>query len=314
MPFRIALAAACLATAAPAAAQHSTGNALPAEPERDMEPAPAQPASPPPSHGQAGAAAGDLDLLKSTGTPGAGNGRPPGQTGASGHSAPPANPPARPATGPAPSGPVDQPAPQPASGARPAAASQTVSSAPAATPRGVSARASRKLEAYGGELEGWQVWAGARSGCWAVKPTVDQAAPQPAGDRLFEGPKPYLAMSMTPGDTRPSWRIIHEGLPTEDDRIFVEGGADWVETSSFADIRELDGKAIDVYGKGEMLRGDVRMTFETTGKIEMSGLGATLDRLARCARGEDAPAVDPSPDTPATSAEAAPAADPADDT
>ena len=126
-------------------------------------------------------------------------------------------------------------------------------------------------------------------------------------------------MSMTPGNTRPSWRIIHEGLPTEDDRIFVEGGAEWVETSSFPDIRALDGKAIDVYGKGEMLRGDVRMTFETTGKIEMSGLGATLDRLVRCARGEEAAAGDPSAAAPATSAgavpaEAAPAADPADDT
>jgi len=111
----------------------------------------------------------------------------------------------------------------------------------------------------------------------------------PSANRLFDGPKPFMVVTLAAPGARPSWRIIHEGLPTHDDRVFVEGASGWVAPSSFNSIIELDSKAIDVYGKGEMVRDGMAMTFETTGKIDMSGLGATLGTLARCANGQPAP-------------------------
>ena len=189
------------------------------------------------------------------------------------------------------------PAPEPAAAASPepaAAVAETPATSPTPPPQTVptAVQPDRDLAPYGPPATGWQVWSRVRAGktaCFAVKPAIDQAAPTPAAGRLFDGPKPYVIVSVTAPGAQPAWRIIHDGLPTLDDRIFVVGGSDWVEPSSFTSVLELDGRAIDVYGKGETLRDGMRVPFETTGKIEMTGLGAAVGTLTRCAAGAEAP-------------------------
>lgn len=283
---RYSIAIAVLAVAFPATAQHSgSGNTLPGMPEREPAPQAIPPEAPPAaSHGQAGASANTVDMMTSGQVPASAG---PAETPAP--VAPAQAPPPAPApvlSAPAQAGPAPQPATLPAPAQAPAPAPIT------ATPPASPAKPDRPLAAFGSSLEGWQVWSNVRDGrlgCFAVKPTVDQDPPTPSTNRLFDGPKPFMVVALATPGARPSWRIIHEGLPTHDDRVFVEGGSGWVAPSSFNSIFELDSKAIDVYGKGEMVRDGMAMTFETTGKIDMSGLGATLGTLARCANGQPAP-------------------------
>lgn len=313
MNYRMTIAAACLVLAGTAAAQHSgTGNALPSAPEREL--APAEEAAEPTSHAGTGADASDIDLFKSAepAPPPSHGSKPPSIELLSPNTAvaaPPATvtplqpapaPDAIPTTAtPAPAvapPPVTPPAAMPQTNT--AAPAPTESASPAATaappaPPAPAAPEDRDIAPYGPAAKGWQVWSrvlDGRAGCWAVKGADGQSAPVPASGRLFDGPKPYVIVTMTAPGAQPTWRIIHDGLPTQDDRIFVVGGTGWVEPSSFASVLELDSQVIDVYGKGFALKDGQRVPFETTGKIEMSGLGTAVGSLTRCVSGQPAPA------------------------
>lgn len=317
MILRMTMVAGVLALAGPAAAQHSgTGNALPSAPERDLAPAvPAEDKAPPATHAGTGAAASDVDLFKTpqppkpvshgSAPPAVDLLRQPSSTPTAPGSQPTPEPPPAPAADagapavvePAPTKPAVTPPPAqvPAAATQPAPAeaaqSQTVP-APAEPPAPPAAE-DRDMALYGPAAQGWQVWSrvrDGRAGCWAVRGGEGQDAPAPASGRLFDGPKPYVIVTMSATGAQPAWRIIHDGLPTEDDRIFVVGGTGWVESSSFASVLELDNQSIDVYGKGVTLQDGQRVPFETTGRIEMAGLGAAVGALTRCASGQPAPA------------------------